>query len=868
MRLFTNLFFLFVFFLSFSSSAQAPIEAPYRKGELLIQLKGDNTIEKFLQENSGYVLLETVSKSWNIHLLKFDHMKVQEAKVMGDLSRNPRVSVVQRNHKVELRSAFPDDTEFPNMWGLHNTGQSSGTPDADIDAPEAWEITTGGLTATGDTIVVAVIDGGFQLSHQDLSYWKNYGEIPGNGIDDDGNGYIDDVNGWNAYNNTGTITSDQHGTHVAGTIGAKGNNDRGVTGVNWNVKVMAIPGSSGNEATVVRAYSYAFDQRKIYDQTNGAKGAFVVATNASFGVDNGQPADFPLWCNVYDSLGKLGILNAGATANRNYNVDVTGDIPTACSSDWLISVTNTTRTDGRNSGAAFGRTTIDLGAPGTSILSTVPTNGYSALTGTSMATPHVAGTIALMWAAACPDILEAYRNDPPGVAKKMKEIMLNNVDVISALSTRTVSGGRLNAHKALLGVLDYCDLFWAPIVQNISVCRNEAFDLVADPGAPDREVYWYSDLTGSEIHIGTTLNVTGVSENTVFYTANYDVIEDRFSGRLPVYVTVVEPVTGISPDVFTSVASGSVNIWVTGGTSYSWSPTTGLDDPAISNPVASPSVTTSYTVTVTDADGCTGTAEVTVKVVDAAVPLPNITDQTVCKSTSFKLGVESAGPDYQVMWFNGTSPNPIHIGDTLNFSAISDPISVLVSNYNTVTQLYSELKTINVNVAQPITGISQDTTILKIGGEAQLWATGGVQYTWNPASSLNASNISNPIATPTATTNYEVIVRDQYNCVQIGYVKVTVMDNTGIAENSENRFKVYPVPTHEKVNFEFAKNYSTSDKALITVYNLTGKKVREYSVTGNKFVMERDKLPAGLYYYQFTETTGRDALSGKLIFVD
>jgi subtilisin family serine protease len=866
MRFFTIAVFLFI--LLNSIHAQGPVEAPFRKGELLVQLKAEQTIDKFLQENPHLDLLETISKSWNIYLLKYDHLKMQESKVMADIGRNRRVSVVQRNHKVELRSAFPDDPEFSKMWGLHNTGQSSGTPDADIDAPEAWEITKGGLTAYGDTIVVAVIDGGFQLSHTDLDYWKNYNEISGNGIDDDGNGYIDDVNGWNAFSNNGSITSDQHGTHVAGTIGAKGDNNLGVTGVNWTVKVMAIQGSSGNEATVVRAYSYAYDQRKLYDQTNGAKGAFVVATNASFGVDNGQPANFPLWCGIYDSLGRIGILNAGATANRNYNIDVTGDIPTACPSDWLISVTNTTRTDGRNSNSGYGLTTIDLGAPGTSILSTVPTNNYSSLTGTSMATPHVAGTIALMWAAACPDILDAYKNDPSGVAKRMKEIMLNNVDVIAALDGRTVSGGRLNAHKALLGVLNYCEIFWAPIVQDKLVCRNDPFDITADPGGPDRDVYWYSDMTGDEIHIGNTLSWLGTDQEITFYVANYDINEDRFSGRVPVRIRIVEPVTGISPDVFTSSTSASANIWVTGGSSYSWFPTTGLNDPGISNPVASPLATTTYEVTVTDADGCTGTAGVTVKVVDSNVPVPQITDQTVCKSIAFKLGVADPGADLQTMWFEVTSANPIHTGDTISFPGLIAPAVVYVSNFNTISQTYSPLKPVQINIAQPITGISNDTTIYKIGGEAQLWVTGGVQYVWNPALSLNDATIANPIATPISTTNYQVTVKDQFNCVDAAFVKVTVIDNTGISENTTGAFKVYPVPSQERINWEFSKNYTLLDNAVITLYNLTGKKIREFSVTGNKFVMEREKLPAGLYYYQFTEATGKDAISGKLIFVD
>src|SRR5690606_13879813 len=122
----------------------------------------------------------------------------------------------------------------------------------------------------------------------------------------------------------------------------------GMTGVNWNVKMLMLGGSSTLESTVVEAYSYVLDMRARYNQSNGAEGAYVVSTNASFGVDNGQPANFPLWCGIYNALGEEGVLNAGATANNNVDVDAVGDIPTACASDFMISVTNSTQTDQKN----------------------------------------------------------------------------------------------------------------------------------------------------------------------------------------------------------------------------------------------------------------------------------------------------------------------------------------------------------------------------------------------------------------------------------------------------------------------------------------------------------------------------------------
>jgi PKD repeat protein len=405
----------------------------------------------------GLTVKQKLTVEYDLYLLE---NPTSNSTILSLLKRDADIALAQYNHKVELRATVPNDASFTNQYSLRNTGQNGGTAGADIDATLAWDITTGGLTTAGDTIVVAVIDGGFQLNHPDLiqNIYRNRDEIAANGIDDDGNGYVDDINGWDAFGNDGGIPSDQHGTHVAGIIGARGNNGIGVSGVNWAAKVMTIAGSSGNEATVVTAYGYAAKMRKLYNQTNGAKGAYVVSTNASFGVDLGDPADYPIWCAFYDTLGAIGILSAGATANANYNVDTQGDIPTACVSNFLVSVTNTTNTDAKNGSCGYGLTTIDLGSPGTNTFSTVTNSGYQNLTGTSMATPHVAGVIGLMYAAACPELIAASKTTPNVVATLMKQYLLDGTDPIPSMAGITVTGGRLNAYNALLNVQTYpCD---------------------------------------------------------------------------------------------------------------------------------------------------------------------------------------------------------------------------------------------------------------------------------------------------------------------------------------------------------------------------------------------------------------------------
>jgi subtilisin family serine protease len=327
-------------------------------GELLVMLnpaaspyKMQSDLSVLKDKNTRLNITRTLSASMHIYLMTFDHLSIHEDLMLNAVRSYPGVQIAQFNHYVNERNTVPNDPQFGVMWGMENTGTNGGAgavADADIDATTAWDVTTGGLTSAGDTIVVAVIDGGFSLTHPDLidNYWRNYDEIPDNGVDDDLNGYIDDFNGWHSSSNSDNFPSQSHGTHVAGTIGAKGNNGIGVTGVNWNVKIMPISYGSGSgsfESNVVEAYAFARDQRREYDLSNGTKGAFVVATNSSFGVDLASPSSYPLWCAMYDSLGVLGILSAGATANANYDVDAQGDIPTACPSDWLITVTNKCR---------------------------------------------------------------------------------------------------------------------------------------------------------------------------------------------------------------------------------------------------------------------------------------------------------------------------------------------------------------------------------------------------------------------------------------------------------------------------------------------------------------------------------------------
>lgn len=329
--------------------------------------------------------------------------------------------------------ATPNDTYYTLLWGMHNTGQTvagdPGTNDADIDAAEAWN------TITTTTMPIAVCDSGLRRTHQDISgnLWTNPGEIAGNGRDDDGNGRIDDTQGWDFYfNDNNPDDGNGHGTHVAGTIGARGNNGLGVAGVNWSCKLVSL--RIANAAGSISSTA-------AMNAINYCVGKGIKVSNHSWGGGAYSSSMF----NTINAARTAGHLVVAAAGNGGAdgvgdNNNTTPQYPASYNLDNIISVAAMNNDWNRASFSNYGSTSVDLAAPGVLIASCYRTNdsSYVYLDGTSMATPHVTGVAALVWT-----------RYPSWTYAQVRSRIFSTVTPRANWSGVVATGGVLNANAAV-----------------------------------------------------------------------------------------------------------------------------------------------------------------------------------------------------------------------------------------------------------------------------------------------------------------------------------------------------------------------------------------------------------------------------------
>lgn len=454
MKLNKLLFFAAAGLLTVASCSKEELSSPspsadnsYVDGQLLVKFKSGSPSDAKSLNNSLSLIAGEVVESIETEAMKAAALRsgVEDGKLLlvsTKMSTMEAINRLQSMADVEFaepnyiyqHNATSNDTYYTNgsLWGMYGDSTSP-VNQYGSNAAKAWAAGKTGV----NTVYIGIIDEGYMYTHEDLAAnaGKNPGEIAGNGIDDDGNGLRDDVYGWDFAGNNNTVfdgVNDDHGTHVAGTIGAVGGNAKGVAGVVWSVKLLSakfLGNNGGTTANAIKAVDY-FTNLKIKQGLN------IVATNNSWGGGGFSQA----LRDAIERANQAGILFIAAAGNETNNNDASAKYPAAYNNTNIIAVASITNTGALSSFSNWGASTVDIGAPGSAIYSTVPKKsgskivaGYASYNGTSMATPHVTGAAAL------------YASIYPGAtAAQIKDAILNNAVFTTSLSGKCVSSGRLN----------------------------------------------------------------------------------------------------------------------------------------------------------------------------------------------------------------------------------------------------------------------------------------------------------------------------------------------------------------------------------------------------------------------------------------
>ena len=539
--------------LATTAGAQEP---PYVPGEVIVKFTpevtaaqaGDIFAKLGAEKIKDFPLIRA-------SLIRLNGMTVSEA--ISAYVGHSLLEYIEPNYLWFIDATIPDDPSFGQLWGMNNTGQTGGTIDADIDAPEAWDLTTGSRD-----VIVAVIDTGVDYNHPDLAanMWVNPGEIPGNGIDDDQNGWIDDIHGCDAVNQDGDPMDDHsHGTHCSGTIGGVGNNALGVAGVNWNVRIMACKflsaGGSGSTDDAIECLEYAVAMGATLTSNSWGGGGYSLALEDAI-------------TQSYNA-GQLFVAAAGNSGQDN---DLYANYPSNYTVPNVVAVGATDHNDDRVQtglwASSYGATTVDIGAPGLDILSSVPGGGYATKSGTSMATPHVAGALALL-KGAFPDI----------TVEAAKTVLIQSADKKPQLAGLWVSEGRLNVAVMLTGpdsippapVLDlavpttasnWVDLVWTASGDDGTAGTAAAYDLryaefPIDPLTFEAATRVLDLPAPQETGLTESTRVSDLASNTLYYFALK--VIDEYGNRSPMS-NLASTTTLDAPTIWVTPGSFTVNL--------------------------------------------------------------------------------------------------------------------------------------------------------------------------------------------------------------------------------------------------------------------------------------------------------------------
>jgi len=508
-------------------------QGKYREGELIVRFKAGVVKGSSLKVHKS---IGAAVKKQSAFVSTLELVKLPEGLSVKDAialyMANPDVVSAEPNY-IRKPSTIPSDTSFGQQWALNNTGAfAGGTPDADIDAPEAWDVFTGSRS-----VIIAVIDTGVDYNHPDLvqNIWRNTDENCTDSIDDDfpPNGYINDCLGWNFFDDNPWPLDDMpHGTHVAGIIGALGDNMMGISGVMWKVQIMPLKLIGFHEDVADCGGDTHFCENDVIDEVDAIhyavdNGAKII--NASYGGYGFSLEEF----NAISYANTKGVLFIAAAGNEGVNNDLTPLYPASYNLPNIISVAATDQNDQRAAFSNFGWTTVDIAAPGVYILSTIPTyidpSGYDFMDGTSMAAPHVSGLAGLLWA--------YYTHFTPNQVLKT---ILQFGDPLPSLLGSTVTAGRINAYRA---------------ISSLQTPESASSSALSESSIV---VTWVDRATGETGYSverkpagGTYLQLTVLPENTTTFTDSGLIDGTKYYHRIKAINTIPAESKAVEPSAAT-----------------------------------------------------------------------------------------------------------------------------------------------------------------------------------------------------------------------------------------------------------------------------------------------------------------------------